>query len=230
MPYRMNPWTGELDCVDMRNGIIVFPKATGKGIQVDFAAPGFGWRDILGEATLRTTPGATDPTLATFRDTLKSYSFSNAVVNEVFNCFHMPHDYFGGSDIFLHIHWAQNVVDSGGALGVPGNIKVYFDVSYAKGHNQAAYPAIITTSVTQTASGTQYQHMLAEVQLTAATPSASQFATGLLEPDGIIMVRTYRDPIDAADTLNQTPFIFYIDIHYQSTNIATKQKAPNFYV
>jgi len=229
MSFRLNPWTGELDCVDMRNGIIVFPKTSGKGIQVDYAAPGFPFRDLIGEAVVRTTPGGTDPTFAVFRDTLKAYSFSNAVTQEIFSNYHVGHDYAAGTDTFLHVHWAQNVVDSGGAAGVPGAVKIFFDVSYAKGHNQAAYPAIITTSITQTASAVQYQHMLAEVQLTAASPSAAQFDSDILEPDGIIMVRTYRDPTDAADTLNQVPFLFYVDIHYQSTNIGTKQKAPNFY-
>jgi hypothetical protein len=71
--------------------------------------------------------------------------------------------------------------------------------------------------------------MLAEVQLSAASPSAAQLDSDDLEPDGIILVRCFRDPGDAADTLDQVPFLHYVDIHYQSTNIATKAKIPNFY-
>jgi hypothetical protein len=42
-------------------------------------------------------------------------------------------------------------------------------------------------------------------------------------------VRTYRNAADAADTLDQAPFLHYVDIHYQSTGIGTKQKSPPFW-
>jgi hypothetical protein len=150
-------------------------------------------------------------------------------MNEANINFHVPHDYLAGSDIYLHFHWAQNVVDTGGAAGAPGACKWYAEVTYSKGHDQAPFITPITTSVTQTASGTQYQHMIAEVQLSAASPSASQLDSDNLEPDGIIGLRAYRDPADVADTLNQVPFLVYTDIHYQSTSIGTKNKVPGFY-
>ena len=87
----------------------------------------------------------------------------------------------------------------------------------------------MTSTVTQTASGTQYQHMIAEVQISAATPGATQIDSDDIEVDGIIIARIYRNPGDAADTLNQAPYLFLTDLHYQSTNIATKAKAPDFY-
>jgi len=208
-------------------GGLVLAKDAGKGIKVDHAAPTFGWADILGEVKVL-SPGANDPTLAVFRDSLRQFSFSNAVMNEVFGSFHIPHDYVPGSDVYIHVHWAQNVVDTGGPAAVPGDVKWQFEVSYSKGHNQAAFPASFTTSVTQTASGTQYQHLIAEVQLSAAAPSAVQIDSDLLEPDGIILVRAFRDPTDAADTLDQVPFLHYVDLHYQSTGRATKQKSPDF--
>jgi hypothetical protein len=208
--------------------IPVLSKVSGNGIKVDLSTPTYGFRDLLGEIKIL-TPGANDPTLATFRDGIKGWTFSNAVMNEVWNYYHIPHDYVPGSDIFLHFHWAQNVVDSGGPAGVPGDVKWQAEVIYAKGHDQEAYPASFTTSITQTASGTQYQHLLGEVQLSASSPSAIQIDSDLLEPDGVIKIRSFRDPVDAADTLNQVPFLDYVDIHYQSTNIATKSKAPDFY-
>jgi len=207
---------------------LVLDKASTGGIKVDNASPTFGWFDILGEVKIL-SPGANDPTLSVFRDSVKQFSFSNAVMNEIFITYHIPHDYVIGSDLHIHTHWGQNVVDSGGTAGAPGDCKWSFEVTYAKGHNQAAFPASFTTSVTQTASGTQYQHMLAEVQLSAASPSATQIDSDDIEPDGVIIVRAFRDPGDVADTLNQVPFLHYVDIHYQSTNIATKDKVPDFY-
>ena len=210
-------------------GDLTAPKTAGMGIRVDTDIPTFGWRDILGRVSVRSI-GASDPALAVYRGSIRQFMFSNAVTNEVFVEAHIPHDYVPGSDVHIHVHWSQIVVDTGGSAAAPGDAKWSFDLSYAKGHNQAPFSAPVTATVTQTASGTQYQHMIAEVQISAASPSGSQIDSDLLEPDGVILVRAWRDPADAADTLNQNPFLHFVDVHYQSTNIATKQKSPDFYV
>lgn len=208
---------------------IVISKILGNGIKVDTTTPTFGWRDLIGDIHVHAI-SANDPTFSVYRGNVKQFSFSNAIMNEVYINFHMPHDYVPGSHLYIHPHWSQIVVDSGGTAGAPGNVKWSFEVSYAKGHNQAAFSTPITTSVIQTASTVQYQHMLPEVQLSATTPSASQLDSDDLEIDGLLLIRVFRDPTDLADTLNQVPFLHYVDIHYQSTGIPTKQKAPNFYV
>lgn len=189
---------------------------------------GAGWNDLLGTPNIKVA-GANDPTWAVYRGNIRQYQFSNALMNELWFSYHVQHDYKPGSDLYLHIHWSQSTVDTGGTAGAPGNAKWYFDVTYAKGHNQAAFIAPITTSVVGTASGTQYQHMLNEVQLSATSPSGSQLDSTLIEPDGVILLRAYRDASDAADTLNQTPFVHFVDIHYQADRVNTKNKAPNFY-
>jgi hypothetical protein len=189
---------------------------------------GQGWNDLLGMPNIRVA-GANDPTWNIYQGSLRQFQYSNVIMNEMWFTYHIQHDYKPGSDIHIHTHWSQTTIDSGGPAGVPGNVKWYIDVSYAKGHNQAAFSAPITTSITQTASGTQYQHMLAEVQLSASSPSGSQIDSALLEPDGVLIVRLYRNPADAADTLNQAPFLHFCDIHYQTDRVNTKNKAPNFY-
>ncbi len=208
---------------------LVLPKTAGKGIQIDLSSATFGWQDMLGQVHVR-QPGPNDPTLSVYQGSIRQFSFSNGAINEIFNEFHVPHDYLPGSDIFIHVHWSQIVVDTGGPAGVPGTVKWNFDVSYAKGHGQAPFSAPFTTFVTQQAAGVQYRHNLIEVQLSAAAPTAIQLNTALLEPDGIILVRSWRNPADALDTLNQVPFMHYVDIHYQTTCIGTKQKAPPFNV
>ena len=35
-------------------------------------------------------------------------------MNEVWNEFHVPHDYVPGSDLYIHVHWSQITVDTGG--------------------------------------------------------------------------------------------------------------------
>lgn len=190
---------------------------------------GFGWNDLLGTPNIKTI-GANDPAWNVYRGTIRQYQFSQVSMNELWFNYHIQHDYKPGSDLYVHVHWSQNVVDTGGTAGAPGQAKWYMDVTYAKGHNQAAFIAPITTSVVGTASGTQYQHMLNEVQLTAASPSGSQISSSIIEPDGVIIVRLYRDAADAADTLNQGPFLHFCDMHYQTDRVNTKNKAPNFYV
>jgi hypothetical protein len=200
---------------------LVMNKATGKGIKVDLTTPTYPWADLLGEIVVRGT-GANDPSFDIYRGTLRQYSWGTSGMKECFNSFHVPHDYVPGSDIFIHAHWSCNVAPT-------GSVKWYFDASYAKGHGQAAFPAPITTGIVQASNANAYQHMIAEVQLSAASPSAAQIDSDDLEVDGLILVRTYRDAGDAADTLSQAPFLHYVDIHYQSTGIGTKQKSPPFW-
>lgn len=211
------------------NDNLILSKTSGEGIKVDVSTPTFPWRDLLGEIHIHSV-GANDPSFNVYRGSLRQFEFNSVGTKEVYNSFHLPHDLVPGSNIYIHAHWSQIVVDTGGTAGVPGNVKWYFEVSYAKGHQQAAFSAPITTSVVQQGSTTQYMHNIAEVQLSATSPSASQLDSDDLEPDGLLLVRTYRTAADAADTLNQNPFLHYVDIHYQSTGIGTKQKAPNFYV
>jgi hypothetical protein len=198
---------------------LVLPKTSGKGIRIDTTTPTFGWKDLLTSIKVRGS-GAADPSWATYRGNIKQYQFT--VNDECWNEIHLPHDYLPGSDVYLHAHWSH----IGGSV-TSGSATWGFDVTYAKGHNQAAFPATVNPTVAQAASTTQYQHMIAEVQLSAASPSGTQIDSDNLEPDGLILVRTYL----SANTINGTPepFLHFVDLHYQSTQLSTKNKAPNFY-
>jgi hypothetical protein len=204
---------------------LVLPKTSGKGIKVDTAAATFGYRDLQGDVTIKTA-GANDPDFSNYASTgIYRYKFKNVAMTQLFNDYHIPHDYVPGTDIYIHIHWSQTTVDSG-AAGSPGNAKWYFDANYAKGHDRGAFPAsVVTVSLVQTASGTIRKHLIGEVQLS----TGGQIGGQDLEPDGLATVRTYRDAADVADTLDERSWVHHVDIHYQSTNIATKAKAPPFY-
>jgi len=219
------------------SGNVVLLKTEGVGLKIDQAAPTFGWMDLLGDIKTRPAAGggaAAQPDFAVYRGNIYGYSFNTAHLHECFVEFHLPHDYVTGTDIFLHAHWSQNVVDTGGAAGVPGVCVFQWDVTYAKGHGTAGgaadpFIAEVSAENTQQGSTTQYGHLIAELQMSAASPSASQLDSDNLEVDGLILVRMFIDPAHGTYTLDQNPFIHYIDIHYQSTMIATKQKAPPFY-
>lgn len=214
-------------------GNLNLPKTSGNGIKIDGAASTFGWRDLLGQIITKGV-GASDPDWAAYRGTLSQYRFSDGHVHEAWVNFHIPHDYVPGTDLHVHVHWSQIVVDTGGPAGVPGNVKWYFDFSYADGHGTAGgaadpFIAALTQSVVQQGSTTQFGHMIAEVAVSNDGGDATHLDRAVFEPDGVIQLRIYRDNGDAADTLDVEPFVHFTDIHYQSTNIGTKQKAPDFY-
>ncbi len=201
---------------------LILNKASGKGIKVDTASPTFGFRDLLGDMTAKNV-GASKPTHTTFRDGLLAFRFGAG--DEEYFQFHIPHDYAQGTDIFLHFHWGHN-----SALVTGGSITLEYEASYSNGHDGGAFPASVSGTVVGAASLVQYRHILTEVQISAASPSASQLDSDDFEPDGVIMMTSgvFANNITSSGGVPD-PFIFYVDIHYQSTNVGTKDKAPDFY-
>jgi hypothetical protein len=202
---------------------IIMSKTSGEGIKVDISAATFPWHDLIGNINYHGI-GVADPALATYQGTIKQFQF--AVNDEVWLGFHMPHDYVPNSDIYIHAHWSHTATTVTG-----GSVTWGFAAMAAKGHNQGAFPGEVAPSIAQNASTTQYQHMIAEVQLSSSSPSASQINNNVLEPDSIILVKCHL----AANAMTVSgggvpdPFLHFVDIHYQSTGIGTKQKAPAFY-
>ncbi len=206
------------------NGITL-EKTSGVGIRVDNVTPTFGWRDLLGETTTRST-GASKPSFETYNGEINQYRFS-AGEHEHYD-FHIPHDYVAGTDIHLHIHWSQI-----SATNTGGTVNFKYSAVYAKGHNQAAFTGTpITGTFTSADAGTiKYQQHITEIIISGASATAALFDRDDLEPDGVILMTLEMEANNLTDSVGVTdPFIHYADIHYQSSNIATKQKVPDFYV
>jgi hypothetical protein len=191
------------------------PGTSGAGIKVDLEAPTYGWRDLTSDIQVRGT-GAADPTFAVYTGTtLRGYSFSATVLQEVFMVFHVPHDYLPGSAIHFHAHWSN-------AEATPntGSVVFGFDYSFAKGFSQEPFAASTIVRVTQACPAIRYTHNVAETAAVAITG---------LEVDGLVLVRAFRDAAHVSDTCTDAVFLHTVDIHYQSTNMATKNKSPSFY-
>lgn len=140
--------------------------------------------------------------------------------------FHIPHDYAPGTDLYIHAHWSHN------GTAISGNLVIDYYLTYAKGHNQANFSAqknqTFTYNTTNIATMPQYRHRSDDIQLSTVGGSATLLNTTDIEPDGYCfgeIVLTGLPTITGGDL-----FIHTIDLHYQSTGIGTKQKAPNFYV
>lgn len=206
---------------DLPNGK-VFPKTQNVGIKVDITTPTWPWHDMLGE--LHVEAGAPNPAeLVAYRGNFYALQFDEE--DSAYIVFHMPHDYVMGSNIYIHAHWSHNSTAVTG-----GSCTFGFEMSYAKGHNQAAFSSSATATILQNASTTQYQHMIAETNASISGGTSSAIDTDLLEPDGLILCRAFLDSNDMTTSSGIVkPFIHFVDIHYQSTNIGTKQRAPDFW-
>ena len=201
---------------------VVLSNVKGKGMQLVPDSPVFGWRDILGEIKLHGV-GANEPAYNIYRDGIRSYEF-NTDGDEVFIEFHIPHDYLPGSDIFIHCHWSHH----NASTITTGILTWTFETTYAKGHNQEAFGSTVSPTVAHNAASTsviQYQHMITEVQLSAGSPSGTQIDSDDIEVDGLILMRVEK----TSNTMADDPFLHFCDVHYQSTNVGTKEKAPDFW-
>jgi hypothetical protein len=127
--------------------------------------------------------------------------------------FHCNHDIKPGGKAYIHMHWTTNGTSTAA-------VKWEFSYSRAKGHQQAAFSAPVTVSVTQAASGTAYQHMVAEI--------ADVDALALTEPDELIIITARRVTNGGTDNTD-TVFGLTVDLHYEASMHATPQKAPGFY-
>lgn len=212
---------------------LVVPKTLGAGILVDTASPTFGWRNLLGSIVVETV-GVNSPDWVVYRGAIQQYRMTNGHAREIWVNFSLPHDYVPGTDVFIGVNWSQATVDTGGPAGVPGTAVWGFDVSYSQGYGTPGgagdpFNAVLTTSQTQQGSTTQYGHMTAESAMTVAGGSATLIDSARLVVGGDFLIRVYCDSADALHTLDQDPFLHFVHLKYQSTNMATKTKNSPFY-
>lgn len=219
-------WLNRIDTAIQSAGTWVIDKASGSGIKVDTATPTYPWRDLEGLVV----PRASAPNAASLEiyrgGSVREWNFALNDVSD--NRFHIPHDYVPGTDLHFHVHWSHN------GTGISGSIVFTVKYSYSKGHNQAAFSAEKTITLTQITAniGTtpQYQHFILETPITSAGGSASLLDSGLVEVDGLLLVNVQATTVPTITGGSpNTPFIHMIDLHYQSSNIGTKQKSPPFW-
>ncbi len=176
-----------------------------------------GWRDNIVEIKVdSSSPNA--PTLGTVRGGILAWQFFANELTEAHSAFHIDHDYALGTKLYLHVHWV-------GTTTTVGTVRWGFEYTVAKGHQQQAFPTTTTVYVEQSTTGTAYTHMVGEVSEGNATAGA---ALGI-EPDTVILVRLFRDGAHVNDTLEETVFGIFLDLHYQADKATTPQKAPNFF-
>ena len=218
---------GDLTSKILGDGTFVLPKTSGIGFKLDTTTPTYPWKDLLGRIDIDET-GVNAATLGAFiGGSVRNYAFGTGDKCDL--VFHIPHDYVPGSDFFIHIHWAHN------GTAISGDFVGSLAYTYAKGHNQAIFAAEKTVDVTYStvniATTPRYQHRIDEVQLSSSGGSATLLDSSLIEADGLISMNYTQTTIPTITGGSpNAPYIFFIDIHYQSTGLGTKQKSPPFWV
>lgn len=174
----------------------------------------FGWRDITGEITLRGV-AATDPSWEQIGSG-PFYAYNFGINDKVWMVYHVPHDIVPNSVIHFHTHWMPD--------GTNVNpVKWQWDYAYARGFDQEAFGVTGSTtfiSAEQAGPGVAYQHMVTET-------TGIKLDT-LDEPDGLIVVCITRVTNGATENTDGI-FLLTADVHYQSTDMGTFGKAPDFY-
>lgn len=211
---------------DLRDGINAqVPKTKGVGLRLGpNGAESFGWHDLLGTLFVPDYTDPLAPDFVTYVGGIKQHQF--AVNDEAQLSFHLPHDYAPGTNIFIHAHWSHD-----SALVTGGSVTWGFELCYAKGHDQGAFDTTIAIVELQNASLVQRQHMICEAPASIAGGSASLLDTADVETDGLIFGRVFLavNAITVASGPVPGPFLHTVDIHYQSTSMPTKRRAPDFW-
>lgn len=173
--------------------------------------PPTGFRDILGDIIVKGV-GSADPKWRQINSSV-FYAYKFDVNDECWMSFHIPHDFIRGSDFFIHTHWLPN--------GTNVNpVKWQNTYMHAKGHNQEDYDVAGTIITSQdTPAGSAYRHYVSE---TDAINVAG------VEPDSVVYVHIKRITNGATDNTDDI-FVLTNDIHYESNNIATLNRSPDFY-
>ena len=208
----------------INEGDLVLPKTSGVGMKVDVTSPTFGWRDLKGLQIIDTA-GASRPTLTVFQSGGAVKMLAFGVNDEQNYAFHIPHDWLPGSDCFLHVHWGHN------GTAISGNVVFTMTYSYADRDDvfNAEQAETITFNTVDIATTPQHNQFVTEIQLSDTGGTGNFIDSDDITVDGEIIANLELTTLPTITGGDSVIFISYVDIHYQSTNVGTKNKSADFY-
>lgn len=171
---------------------------------------GYGWADLLSDATSRTT-GPTAPPYNAFRtnaggDSVYGYEM-DTTARVVSGQSHMPHNWKRNTHVFLHAHWGAKIASA-------SSTTFRFAWSYARGYGVEAFSDPVGVDVAQNHCNIAYGHNIAEFS------EAQKILPNNCEVDGLILWSVRAKVIPAA----YNPFLFMIDMHYQTDGRETNER------
>ena len=174
-----------------------------------------GWRDNVVPIEVKTG----DPNAAqwnVYQGGINMYSFAAGQMTQAFAVFHIDHDYKLGTAIYPHVHWSPTGTTA-------GTVRWGLEWTFAKGHQQMAFPAPTLVYTEQTSLEVPFMHYVSEVSDANVIPGTN------IETDGLILMRVFRDGAHVDDTFDGDVFGLCVDLHYQVDHYATIGKSPPFF-
>jgi len=129
---------------------------------------------------------------------MKSFGFDgNTVTEELFYHCDVQHDYIAGGDLLFHVHWMP-------ATASGGDAKSHIEYQWVEAG--ATWPAPSTLTGTTAAGATAW----ADKRTDFTIPGTGHTYNSRL------MVRLFRNPVDAADTYTGDAVLSSVGMHYQA--------------
>lgn len=172
---------------------------------------GYGWKDLLSDATSRATGLKASPyNVFRVNGTDEVFGHEMDTVNRVISGqSHMPHDW-AGTKVYLHAHWGAQVASVRTST-------FRFAWSFARGYGVDAFSAPVGVDVTQAHCNIAYGHNIAEFSDAQAILPAN------CETDGLLLW-SVRVTAQGATSVAYNPFLFMIDMHYQTDGRDTNER------
>lgn len=171
----------------------------------------YGWKDNFA-AIVSAPVGAGTPDLFAFgpSGTVKQRRFK--VNDSVYVVWHIDHDIAPNSKCYMHMHWAVSGTNV-------NTVKWQISYTYAKGHQQEAFPSDTVLTLEAAPQGTAWYHMITEDE------------TGIVIPEvDSLVVAEIKRVTNGGTNNSDNVFGLFADIHYLSDRETTPQKAPDFYL
>lgn len=162
------------------------------------------WNDLIIPAS-NLRPGATPPTYTALIGGIFQPRFDNAVVDEVYGSFELPHDMEEGSLLDIHVHWCPDSTNSGTCT---------WGIEYSMASmNTGAFSATTTiTSATANTSGVAYTHIYQDIARITIPSKVGD----------IIIFRLFRD--GSADAFTGNAFLVSVGLHYISDTLGSRNE------
>ncbi len=157
---------------------------------------------ILPASNLR--PGPSSPSYVVFLGNIYATRFNNSVTDELYGGFELQHDYYEGSEMYLHIHWSPDTAGTG---------NVVWGVDYSFAALGQVFPAPVAQTVTVPAPGVLNQHVAHDL----ATINGFGLQIGAQ-----CAFRIYRLGGDPADTYAGNCFLHTVGVHYAADTLGSR--------
>lgn len=164
------------------------------------------WDDLRVPAqATRINPAVTKPDFGTFKDGTLTFLFDSASVETVHFNVQIPHQYKLGTNLKPHVHWSPTTTNVG---------TVIWNLEYTIAEKDGVFGTTAQIAVTDTSSGTAFEHRL------AGFPDIS--GTNIDSVSAMLVCALSRTA--TSDTYTADAALIEFDIHYEIDSIGSRDE------